>query len=146
MPPGTFCVYRGPSTRFSGRLCEDDRLVIWTTHGEFADSAAAERDVYIGFVDAPDLLFHAVSDRRTHAQLTDYRVAPGAPPSPLSGSTSLQRSADGLSSHTFTLTLSAPVRLGGPAACAFDSYRGRFVGVVEFASDDGGEVVDRCQD
>jgi len=129
MSAGEFCVYRGEASAASGRICDDDAVVIWSTHA--SDSPLDDtppRDVYVGFVDAPSLLLHALAVHPTRSRVVDLRAASGEEPTPLDGLMTLGGSADG---QTLTLQLRAPLRAtGGWRACGPERYRGVFVGVL----------------
>ena len=91
---------------------------------------ARVRDVYFGFVDMPSFVIHAVAVHARRARLVDYRFGPDEVPVPLlDGLTTLGGAA--LGTRTLTMTLPAPLALGGDGeGCTFDSYRGSFIGVL----------------
>jgi len=138
MPASTFCVYRGSMRDSGGAVCDGDAVVIWSAHStlDHADGGAAvtpARNVYFGFVDMPSIVVHAVADRPTRARLIDYLPAPAAAPIELGVSTTVGKAAVG--SRTLTMTLPAPLPSSDNEECAAESYRGVFIGVVDFACD-----------
>lgn len=134
MPPGAFCVYRGAVRSADGAICSDDALVIWSSHlptDRHNDALARlpASDVFLGFVDEPSLVFHAVATLRTRAHLSDYRLAPGQEAVPLDGLTTLGGGTVG--PGALTMTLRSPLALGvDEEPCALGSYLGIFIGVI----------------
>jgi hypothetical protein len=130
MPRGEFCVYRGRVFAPDGALCSADAVMIWGTHRMRARRAAEEaRDVFVGFVDDPSLVLHAVATRRTVGLLTGYSLNGDSAQTPVGGFTTLGRQMSG--QDAMTLRLRPPVALEiDDAPCDFSSYRGVFIGVM----------------
>lgn len=135
MPFGAYCVYRGAAMLEGAPACGDDVVVIWSTHSGDLAALLQPRDVYLGFVEAPSFLVHAVATDRGLARMRDYRVEPDAPPMGLDGLAILgweSPIAPSRASRTLTMTLPAPLALAkGDDVCAFDTYRGQFVGLLD---------------
>jgi hypothetical protein len=141
MPFGAYCVYRGVPTLEGTPACDDDLVVIWSTHaGDETDAAARRtRAVYFGFVEAPSFLVRAAASKRALARLLDYRGDPQGPAIPLDGLAFLGDASAPRGSSVLTVTLPVPLSLAdGDVTCAFDAYRGQFVGVLD--------VVERAPD
>ena len=138
MPADTFCVYRGVVRGGAGEVCANDVIVIWSSVGLQASmsgeptekASASNREVYLGFVDEPELVVHAVVDPRKgdRADMVGYTLGSEEDPHVLGGEMTLRAarlgSADVLSMHW---RKPRPFRTG---SCAFTWYSGTFLGMI----------------
>ncbi|MDX2169317.1 MAG: hypothetical protein SF182_19760 [Deltaproteobacteria bacterium] len=132
MPRGTFCVYRGRPRDARGQDCGAEAVVIWRSGLDAAARQPAPRRVFVGFVEPPALVLHAVAEDRRQARVVGGRGAPQRAAVPLDGETTLLTAPGGR--HALSVELSDPLRWPGDGApCAIRSFRGEFVGVISGA-------------
>lgn len=129
MPPMTFCVYGGVALGAHGEVCNNDAVVIWSSHATGAGPTAGQ-EVYFGFVTDPQLVIRAVPDAgaSSRARLLAYTLGSEHAAVPLNGAAQLTDQGGGPGSY-LTLALDQARRFR-PNACTFASYRGKFLGVA----------------
>jgi hypothetical protein len=138
MPAATFCVYRGAAFDGGGEVCATDVVVIWSSFDlqaavsiERATKASgSNREVYLAFVAAPELVLRAIVDSRRGdgAEVVDYTLGDGNAAQPLAGSMALRAMRVG-SADVLTIDLREPQR-AEPGGCVFASYSGTFLGMI----------------
>jgi hypothetical protein len=138
MPPATFCVYRGVAFGDAGEICATDVVVIWSSlasqarvsGGPGEEASASTREVYLGFIDDPELVVRAIVDSRQddRAEMVEYTLGSGEAPQPLAGQITLQAVRLG-SADVLSIDWREP-RPFHPGSCAFASYSGTFFGTL----------------
>lgn len=138
MPAATFCVYRGDAFGSNGEVCATDVVVIWNSLVAASPSrgapdglaAAADREVYVGFVADPQLVVRAIVDpaRGDRAELVGYTFGDAAASQALAGVMTLRAVRSG-AADVLSLTLPQPQRFH-PGSCTFASYAGTFLGMI----------------
>ena len=138
MPPATFCVYRGVAFGDAGEICATDVVVIWSTlasqapasGGPGEEASASTREIYLGFVDDPELVVRGIVDPRQddRAEMVEYTLGGGEAPQPLAGQMTLHAVRRG-SADVLSIDWRAP-RPFHPGSCAFAAYSGTFLGMI----------------
>jgi hypothetical protein len=139
MPAATFCVYRGVAFGGAGEVCATEVVVIWSSFalqapvsGGLAEQASASnREVYLGFAADPELVVRAIVDSRQgdRAEMVGYTLGGEEALRPLAGQMTLQAVRLG-SADVLTMDLREPRRFH-PGSCAFASYSGTFLGMMQ---------------
>lgn len=139
MPAATFCVYEGIALDGDGEVCATDVVVIWSSlasqapgnGGRGEPALEPKKDVYLGFVDDPELVVRAIVDPRQsgQAEMVEYRIDSEEAPRPLAGQLTLRAVRLG-STEVLTMDLRDPGRLRG-RGCGFASYSGTFLGMLQ---------------
>jgi hypothetical protein len=138
MPPATFCVYRGVAFGDAGEVCATGVVVIWSSlasqarvsGGPGEEASASTREVYLGFIDDPELVVRGIVDPRQddRAEMVEYTLGGGEAPQPLAGQMTLHAVRRG-SADVLSIDWRAP-RPFHPGSCAFASYSGTFLGMI----------------
>lgn len=140
MPPATFCVYQGVAFGSGGEECAAGVVVMWSSStqsrvsvGPAEKASGSNREVYLGFVADPALVLRAIVDapQSDRAKLVGYTVGGEDAPRPMAGRMSLRPVR--LGAHTvdvLSVELRGPRRFR-PGGCAFASYSGMFLGVIQ---------------
>ena len=138
MPPGVFCVYDGVVTGTDGEACVERMLMIWTRlAGQFApeqnDDVVNWSDVYFGFDGFPELVLRADGDAASarRAPMLDYTLGSRETRVALRGTVEIRFASTGGSEGTEVLSLRVSQPVAASPACAFTSFDGIFVGVME---------------
>jgi hypothetical protein len=128
MPAATFCVYRGVARGGGGEVCATDAVVIWSSFSEAA--SGSNREIYLAFVAAPELVLRAVVDSRwsDRAEMVGFTLGDDESPQPLEGRTTLRMLRPG-SADVLSMDLREPQGFP-PAICPLASYSGTFVGMI----------------
>lgn len=131
MPARTFCVYMGVARGGSGEECATDVVVIWSSVASRAPAgtSTSDREVYLGFVAAPELVVRAIVDpgQNDRAEILEYTLGSEEAPQPLAGRMTLPARLGSV--DVLSVDLREP-RHFHPGSCAFASYSGRFLGVI----------------
>jgi hypothetical protein len=138
MPAATFCVYRGVALGASGEVCATDVVAIWSAFASQAAGverakqvSAAPREVYLAFVAHPETVLRAIVDSRRgdRAQMVGYTLGNETASRPLEGQMTLRTVRLG-SADVLSMDLHEP-RTFRPGSCAFASYSGTFLGMIQ---------------
>lgn len=139
MPAGTFCVYQGVALASAGAVCATDVVVVWSSvaakaslaRGSGANPSPLNREVYLGVVADPELVLRAtvMARRGDRAEMVDYTLGSEEAAQPLSGWLTLRAGPLG-SADVLSMDLREPRRFK-PRGCAFASYSGTFLGMIE---------------
>jgi hypothetical protein len=139
MPAATFCVYRGVALGGRGEVCATDVVAIWSSSASQAavgvkhatDASVSRREIYLAFVAHPELVLRAIVDSRRgdRAEMIGYTLGNEGASQPLGGRMTLRAVRLG-SADVFNMDLREP-RSFHPGSCAFVSYTGTFLGVMQ---------------
>ena len=139
MPSATFCIYRGAVFGSGGEVCANDIVVIWSSVGSQSrlsvgraqKAAGSNREVYLAFVADPELVLRAIVDARhsDRAEMVGYTLGSDEAPQPLAGRMTLRAMRLG-AADVLSMDLREPRRFH-PGSCAFASYSGTFLGMMQ---------------